>query len=142
MHVIALAQYAADAIVKYRLIRLTPFEIHSHSITPRFGAVRKQGSIAIVERFIKTLKNEGTRCIPVPKRHDAFQHELRLVTALSLFNPLRCSSPALVGCAAIQHRVRTMASRILFGVYGLSAQADVPPRCWHLNVMKTTGATN
>ncbi len=46
-------------------------------ITPRFGAVGKHGSIALVERFILTLKNECTRIILVPLRREAFQQELR-----------------------------------------------------------------
>jgi len=39
-----------------------------HGITPRFGAVGRHGSIALVERFILTLKNECTRIILVPLR--------------------------------------------------------------------------
>ncbi len=46
-----------------------------HGITPRFGAVGRHGSIALVERFILTLKNECTRIIFVPLRTDAFQQE-------------------------------------------------------------------
>jgi putative transposase len=45
-------------------------------ITPRFGAVGQHGSIALVERFILSLKNECTRVILVPTRMDAFQLEL------------------------------------------------------------------
>ncbi len=47
-----------------------------HGITPRFGAVGQHGSIALIERFILTLKNEGMRIILVPLRTDAFQLEL------------------------------------------------------------------
>ncbi|MGB5534429.1 MAG: DDE-type integrase/transposase/recombinase, partial [Thiogranum sp.] len=46
-------------------------------ITPRFGAVGQHGSIALVERFILTLKNECTRIILVPLRREAFYQELR-----------------------------------------------------------------
>ena len=46
-------------------------------ITPRFGAVGQHGSIALVERFILTLKNECTRIILVPLRREAFHRELR-----------------------------------------------------------------
>jgi len=47
-----------------------------HGITPRFGAVGQHGSIAVVERFILTLKNECTRIILVPLRRDPFHQEL------------------------------------------------------------------
>jgi transposase InsO family protein len=36
---------------------------HRRAIRPRFGAVGKQGSIATVERFIRSMKNECTRRI-------------------------------------------------------------------------------
>jgi putative transposase len=45
-------------------------------ITPRFGAVGQHGSIALIERFILTLKNECIHIILVPLRTDAFQQEL------------------------------------------------------------------
>ena len=45
-------------------------------IKPRFGAVGQHGSIAIVERFILSLKNECTRRIVVPLRIDEFRLEL------------------------------------------------------------------
>ena len=37
-------------------------------IRPRFGAAGRHGSIAVVERFIRTMKDEGTRRILVPHR--------------------------------------------------------------------------
>ena len=43
---------------------------------PRYGAVGKKGSIAVVERFILTMKMECTRRIMVPLRRDAFLQEL------------------------------------------------------------------
>lgn len=46
------------------------------SIRPRFGAVGEHGSIAIVERFIRSIKNECTFRILVPLRHDAMRREL------------------------------------------------------------------
>jgi transposase InsO family protein len=46
------------------------------AIRPRFGAVGKQGSIATVERFIRSMKNECTRLIRVPLRIEAMRHEL------------------------------------------------------------------
>ena len=49
-------------------------------ITPRFGAVGQHGSIALIERFILTLKNECTRIILVPLRTDTFELELSCFT--------------------------------------------------------------
>ena len=45
-------------------------------IRPRFGAVGQHGSIAVVERFIRTMKDEVTRRILVPQRQAAFRREL------------------------------------------------------------------
>ena len=45
-------------------------------ITPRFGAVGQHGSIALVERFILSLKNECTRVILVPLRSESCRREL------------------------------------------------------------------
>ena len=45
-------------------------------IRPRFGAVGKHGSIAVVERFIRTMKNEFTRKTKVPLRQDIMRREL------------------------------------------------------------------
>jgi len=47
-----------------------------HGITPRFGAVGQHGSIALIERFILSLKNECTRIILVPLRSETFHREL------------------------------------------------------------------
>jgi hypothetical protein len=47
-------------------------------IRPRFGAVGKHGSIAIVERFIRSMKDEGMLCILVPLRLEAMRRELGL----------------------------------------------------------------
>jgi transposase InsO family protein len=47
-------------------------------INQRFGAVGKYGSSAIVERVIRTLKNECTRRLLVPYRRRRFQRELSL----------------------------------------------------------------
>ena len=49
-----------------------------HGIRQRFGAVGKYGSIAVVERLIRTMKNECTRRILVPLRLAAFQRELSI----------------------------------------------------------------
>jgi putative transposase len=48
-----------------------------HGITHRLGAVGKYGSIAVVERFIRSMKNECTRLLPVvPLVAVAFGREL------------------------------------------------------------------
>lgn len=49
----------------------------ANSIKPRFGAVGKHGSIAITERFIKSLKYKCTKLISVPLVA-AMRHELAL----------------------------------------------------------------
>jgi transposase InsO family protein len=50
-----------------------------HGIRHRRGAVGKSGSIAVVERFILTLKSNCTRILPVvPMARQLFQHELQL----------------------------------------------------------------
>ena len=38
-------------------------------IRPRFGAVGKHGSIAVIERFFRSMKNESLRRVLVPLRH-------------------------------------------------------------------------
>jgi putative transposase len=48
-------------------------------IAPRFGAVGKHGSIAIVERFIRTMKQEGTRRMFVSYCHKKFHSDLKLL---------------------------------------------------------------
>ena len=45
-------------------------------IRPRYGAVGEHGSIAIVERFIRSMKSECTRRITVPFRLASMRHEL------------------------------------------------------------------
>ena len=47
-----------------------------HHIKPRFGAVGQHGSIALIERFILSLKNECTRVIHVPLHGEPFCREL------------------------------------------------------------------
>jgi transposase InsO family protein len=47
-----------------------------HGIRPRFGAVGQHGSIALVERFIRSMKSECTRRIMVPMRLDSMRQEL------------------------------------------------------------------
>jgi transposase InsO family protein len=45
-------------------------------IRPRYGAIGKYGSIAIIERFMKTLKNECTRRMNIPLNIARMQEEL------------------------------------------------------------------
>ena len=47
-------------------------------IRPRFGAVGRHGSIAVVERFIRSMKTECTRRILIPMRRETFRKELCL----------------------------------------------------------------
>jgi hypothetical protein len=47
-------------------------------ILPRFGAVGKHGSIAVVERFHRTLK-ELLRLSTIPENQTEFEHELELI---------------------------------------------------------------
>ena len=50
-------------------------------IRPRYGAVGEHGSIAIIERFIRSLKSECTRKITVPFRLDRMRHEVACYAA-------------------------------------------------------------
>jgi putative transposase len=47
-------------------------------IRPRFGAVGQRGSIAVIERLIRTMKHELLRGMPIPLRHVTLDQELRL----------------------------------------------------------------
>ncbi len=51
---------------------------HRKGIKPRFGALGKHGRIAVIERMIQTLKNEGTRRILVPLKRTGFRREVSL----------------------------------------------------------------
>ena len=51
---------------------------HRRALRPRFGAVGKQGSIATVERFIRSMKNEYTRRIRIPLQIEAMRREVSL----------------------------------------------------------------
>jgi len=64
-------------------------------IKPRFGAIGQHGSIAIVERFILSLKNECTRRMLVPLSLAPSQDELlRYVTWYNEYRPHQ----SLAGC--------------------------------------------
>ena len=54
---------------------------------PRYGAVGKSGSIAVVERFILTLKTILGCLLLVPYRHDKFREEL--LAAVEWYNGCR-----------------------------------------------------
>ena len=56
-------------------------------IRPRFGAVGNYGSIAVVERFIRTLKDECTRRFIVPLRRRGMRREL--ISHLDWYNEHR-----------------------------------------------------
>ena len=47
-------------------------------IRPRYGRIGEPASIAIVERFIRSMKSECTRCLLVPVSLEAMRRELRL----------------------------------------------------------------
>jgi len=47
-----------------------------YKIKPRYGAVGKHGSIAIIERFIRTMKTECTRRILIPLSLNSMRREL------------------------------------------------------------------
>ena len=64
-------------------------------IKSRFGAVGKHGSIAVIERFIGTMKREGARRLLIPMRRAAIRSELNLF--VDWYNKQRPNS-ALDGC--------------------------------------------
>ena len=47
-------------------------------VRQRFGAVGQKGSIAVIERFFRTLKSEGTRRISIPLRVATIREEMAL----------------------------------------------------------------
>ncbi len=58
-------------------------------IRPRFGAVQQHGSISVIERFIRSMKNECTRRILGPLALEAMRRELTVY--LAWFNEHRPS---------------------------------------------------
>jgi transposase InsO family protein len=64
-------------------------------VRQRFGAVGKYGSIATIERFMRTLKQEGTRQILVPFARVAFERDLSLI--VSWYNSSRPHSSLSAG---------------------------------------------
>jgi putative transposase len=83
------------------------------TIKPRFGAVGRHGSIAVIERFIGTMKREGTRRSLIPMRQTTFQNELKLF--IDWYHEHRPHS-ALDGCTP-------------FEVYHALPPANRQPRC-------------
>ena len=63
-------------------------------IRPRYGRIGEPASIAIVERFIRSMKQECTRCLLVPLSMEAMRCEVRLYAIW--YNTLR-PHMALVG---------------------------------------------
>jgi putative transposase len=62
------AQFLADAFMSW---------CRQRRILQRFGAIGRYGSIAAIERFIRSMKTECTRRLPiVPLRRIAFEREL------------------------------------------------------------------
>ena len=57
------------------------------SIRPRYGAVHRHGSIAVIERFIKSIKDEWLRRLVITLRIEAMRHDLS--TYASWFNEHR-----------------------------------------------------
>ena len=53
------------------------------NIPPRFGALDKHGSIAVVERFHRTMK-ESLKLIIVPEDQAEFERELLLIIRAKL----------------------------------------------------------
>ena len=56
-------------------------------IKPRFGAVGQYGSLAVIERLIRTLKEEGLRRILVPLNHRKMRDEV--IAILDWYNARR-----------------------------------------------------
>jgi transposase InsO family protein len=48
------------------------------NIKPRYGAVGRHGSIAVVERFIRTLKQEGMQGLLTPMNRAEFRRQVNL----------------------------------------------------------------
>jgi transposase InsO family protein len=65
------------------------------NIHPRYGAAHRYGSIAVIERFIKSLKDEWLRRLVIPLRLEAMRKELSVYS--SWFNEHR-PHQAFAGC--------------------------------------------
>ena len=58
---------------------------------PRFGAVHRYGSLAVIERFIRSLKEEWLRRLIIPLRLEAMRNDLSAYA--SWFNALDGRTP-------------------------------------------------
>lgn len=82
----AVPRYAvSDRGVQFREAYLAWCE--GRGVRPRFGALGQHGSIAVVERFMRTLKDEALRRIVVPFQIDAMRAEV--VAYLDWYNGCR-----------------------------------------------------
>ncbi len=88
----------------------------ARGIRPRFGAVGRHGSIAIVERFIRAMKAECTSRILVPLDDHSMQYELAIYGVW--YNEHR-PSQALGGCTP---------KEVYEGVARASERAQMEPR--------------
>jgi putative transposase len=86
-----------DSGVQFTCAAFIPW-CQRHGIRHRKGVVGQSGSIAVIERFIRTLKDGCVRVLPVvPLLRRAFAHELQLfVTWYNTHRPhttLKCATP-------------------------------------------------
>jgi putative transposase len=59
----------------------------SRGIAPRYGAVGQHGSIAVVERFIRTLKETIRQFVVSPRRRSFLEHVLNSLQWYNAFRP-------------------------------------------------------
>ncbi len=85
-------------------------------IRVRYGAVGKHGSIAVIERFFRTLKTEFARQVTIPMRRHDFQRELHRY--IDWFNQHR-PHETLAGCTP---------NEIYFGRKPANRRPRVEPR--------------
>ena len=106
-------------------------------IRPRYGAVHRYGSIAVIERFIKSLKQEWLRRLIIPLRLERMRNDLSAYAFW--FNEHR-PHQALNGCTpreVFEHRIPANQSRHFELRPGWSAdQGDALP-CVHLTLSVT-----
>jgi transposase InsO family protein len=107
------SQFRASSWRRYCLTR---------RIRPRFGAVGRHGSIAIVERFIRAMKAECTSRILVPLADEVIRHEFALFAVW--YNEHR-PSQALGGCTP---------QEVYEGLLPANGRSGIEPRSgWSVN---------
>ena len=78
--------------------------LEKHGVRPRFGALGQHGSIAVIERFHRTLKSEGTRRMLVPYCAADLQVELDVFAdwynSKRPHSSLAAASPSEVFCGS------------------------------------------